>query len=172
MQDAEGIAFVHAEPATASFDMKLVKRAPLHSGDKRLPDAGVRTRRQGMAIGVPVVKAANDGDAARVGRPHTKGGAGLTIALDEMSAEFVVQPVVTAFVEEIEVLVGKQAAVGDDGGFRVRGRRHGLNPGLVYRREASLDTKAKVVPCLMYMKYVFMYVLPRGWLSSGILSGR
>ncbi len=65
-------------------------------------------RRHGMGVGVPAVEVADDGDALGVRGPDGEIGAGFAVDGDEMRAKLVVETVVAALVEEVEVHVGEQ----------------------------------------------------------------
>ena len=72
---------------------------------------------QGMRLRVPAIKVADHGNRAGVRRPNSKVGARLSRGRGDVRAQLVVNPVVRAFVEEMEVLLGQQA------GIAARGRR-------------------------------------------------
>jgi hypothetical protein len=71
-----------------------------------------------------MVEVADDRYLARIGRPDGEVGAGDAVLCHWMSAEFVVDALVVAFPEEVEVVVGKKrghgvmnAYEGDSPGF-------------------------------------------------------
>ena len=53
-----------------------------------------------MRGGVPVVEAADDVNVAGIGRPDAEDGACGALGLDQMRAQFVVDAIVAAFVEQ------------------------------------------------------------------------
>jgi len=73
-----------------------------------------------MRFGIPSIEASDDREGARVGRPHAEDDAGLSVVGDEVGSHLVVEAVVTALVEEVEVLVGEELGSGGDG-FRAHG---------------------------------------------------
>jgi len=73
-----------------------------------------------MALVVPIVEGADDGDGSGVGRPDGEVDAAFG---EDVSAEFFVEAAVGSFVEEIDVLL---AEAGRDLGFLGGGSGHGL----------------------------------------------
>ena len=61
-----------------------------------------------MAVGVPAVEVADDGDVVRVRRPDGEISPADAGDLHRVRAEFLVEPVMPALVEQVQVEVGKQ----------------------------------------------------------------
>ena len=80
-----------------------------------MPELAARSQR--MRLRVPAIEVADHGNRAGVRRPDAEVGARLAPDRGDVGAQLVVNPVVRAFVEEIEVLLGQQA------GVAARGRR-------------------------------------------------
>ena len=66
-----------------------------------------------MNFRVPSVKASDDGHGAGIWSPNAEDRATLSIARGKMRSHLVVNAVVAAFVEKIEVVLGKQLWAGD-----------------------------------------------------------
>src|SRR5262249_29168406 len=108
-------------------------------GDDPGPDARAGDRPQRVAVRVPAVPVADDGDAGGVRRPHREVGA----TLDEMRAELLPQAEVRPLVEEVRVLRGQEARVGLDAGVlsdaAARGDARSAGPRMrVWRPPAPL----------------------------------
>ena len=102
------VGLVDAVHVEARTQVVLVDRSLADAGDEALPDAGVAAGRHGVGVGVPAIEVADDGDALGVRRPDGEVGAGLAVNGDEMRAKLVVETVVAALVEEVEVHVGEE----------------------------------------------------------------
>src|SRR5260370_20112304 len=83
-----------------------------------------------MGLMVPSVEAADHVDIAGVRRPDTEDRARRAICVREMGAQFVVNAVVAALVEKIEVFLGDPGnVVADSGGCgRSKVPRHRVDP--------------------------------------------
>src|SRR5690606_41296260 len=83
-------------------------------GHEEFPHAGGAEGAHGMEASVPVVEVADHGDAGGAGGPDGEGDAAHAVDLAQVRAEFFVDAVFVAFVEEVEVLFaeGGQEAVG------------------------------------------------------------
>ena len=66
-----------------------------------------------MRFGIPSVEATNDRNRTSIRRPHAKNRSGVAIVGDEMGSHLFVEAVVTALVEEIEILVGEELRAGE-----------------------------------------------------------
>src|SRR5205807_344406 len=88
-------------------DGVLVERAGKNVRDEAGPHAGVAAVEMPGARR-PAVEVADDGDFARVRRPDREVGAMHAILFDEMGAEFVVDAIMVALAEEIEVEISQE----------------------------------------------------------------
>src|SRR5438552_14777747 len=88
-------------------DGVFVERTFQDIGNEAGPDAGVRALEIPGARR-PAIEIANDGDFAGVGRPDGEMRAAHAVLLDEMSAKFLVEPMVLAFAQEIAIEVGEK----------------------------------------------------------------
>ena len=64
---------------------------------------------------MPVIETANDRDFAGVGGPHAEAGADLASRVDNVRTHSLVDPVMRALVEEVQILFGKQRDIVADG---------------------------------------------------------
>ena len=107
-------------PAAARFlHGELVVEPVVQTRNEALPDAGAAAALKGMGMDVPIVEAADDRDALRVGRPDGEADA----VLDQVSAENAMGTAMFAHVEEIEVELGDGAKLGGVGRRLGLGRR-------------------------------------------------
>ena len=104
---AEGIGFVDTISVAIRIDVEFVQRAVLCAGHKSLPHAGGCAWLQTIGFRIPAIKATHNGYAARIGGPDAENGPGLAIAGREMRSHSVVDTVVAAFVEKVEVLISE-----------------------------------------------------------------
>ena len=111
--EREGIGLIHAISMAIRVDVEFVKRAVLCAGHKSLPHAGGCPRLQTIGFRIPAIKATHNGYVARIGGPDAEHGSRLAIAGRQMRAHSVVDTVVAAFVEEIEVLISENPRLGD-----------------------------------------------------------
>src|SRR5262245_4716080 len=109
VQEANRIGLVDAIIVVLRDKMVLVDVAGLDSFNDALPDARLGARPQLVLSLVPVVEVSNYRYLARVRRPDREGGTNdLVVLHNGMCPEFVVKLKMVAFVEEINVLLGKQ----------------------------------------------------------------
>ena len=114
-----GIGFECHHLAGAREDFEFVEAAFGERGDENLPDAGGAVA-HGMDAAVPAVEIADDADAQRVGRPDGEMHAGDSGNFAEMRAELVVILEMSAFAEEVKIVIGEngresEGVVGFDG---------------------------------------------------------
>src|SRR5205807_10296232 len=100
----EGVGLVDLEAAAPADDAVLVDGALADPFEEAFPDAGVALYLEGVGALVPLVEVADDADVLGVRRPDREVGSLTTAHLDHMGTELVGQPVVGAFVEEVEVI--------------------------------------------------------------------
>jgi hypothetical protein len=90
-----------------------------------------------MSTRIPPVKAADNGNPARIRRPDTKNRTCFSAARNQMRAHGFIKAVVATLVEQVEVLVGEQRKW-----TRGSGGRDFKHPKLlVYRRRAHGDSR-------------------------------
>ena len=106
-----GIGLVHAVALIARRHVVFVHRARAQLGDESFPDAGAAGHAQGMAGLVPGIELADDRDRVGVRRPHREVGAALAIDGGRVRAQFLVEPVVIALVEQVEIVVAQEREV-------------------------------------------------------------
>src|SRR5690606_13354855 len=107
---------LHQHLTLRADQLELVQRARTHARYKRLPYARNAARLHRMALAVPGIEVTDYADAPRVRRPHGEAHAVRAIALDRVSAELLVDVVVSAFAEEMQVEIGEgghEKALGD-----------------------------------------------------------
>jgi len=92
----------------AGTDVELVNSALTEAGDEALPDARAAAWGHGGGVGVPAIEIANDGDALGIGRPDGEPGAGTAVEGDEVGTHLLIEAVVAALVEKMEVHVGEE----------------------------------------------------------------
>ena len=115
MKNAERIGLLAHMSLIVRNDVVLVQRAFADAGNKPFPDTRTAARQQRMRLRVPAVEIADHGNRAGVRRPNSEVGARLPPDRGDVRAQLVVNPVVRAFVEEMEVLLGQQAGVAGRG---------------------------------------------------------
>src|SRR6266550_5165766 len=108
MKNSVRIGFVYDVRVMMRANMKLVKRALVHSRNKSFPNTRIATCLQLVRLPVPSVEAANHRNFTRIGRPHGKLRALLAIVVQEMRPEFLVDAIVRSFVEKMKVLTCNQ----------------------------------------------------------------
>src|SRR3990167_6842823 len=86
----------------------LVVGALAHAGDKALPYSRLSPGTQKMALSIPAVEIADDGDLLSAGRPYGKIGPGRTCRGYEMSPQLFMELKVAALVEEVKILFGEK----------------------------------------------------------------
>ena len=142
MQQAERVGLVDAVSVAIRFDVEFVERALGYAGDEAFPDAGRAARAETMCLGIPSVEAADHRNGSRIGCPHAEDGSRLAIVRDQVGSHLVVQAVVAALVEEVEVLVGQALRGGDNRGTGVWGHRTAVSSVM---EEAGCPSKFEVV---------------------------
>jgi hypothetical protein len=100
--------------------VKLVERSVAGAGNEALPDTGRTSWAEFVCLGIPSIKAADYGNGTGVRGPDAEDRARLAVVSDEVGAHFLVEAVVAALVEKIQVLVGKKLWCGESG-FRGHG---------------------------------------------------
>ena len=121
MQQAERIGLVNLVAVAPRLDMKFVESAFGHSRDERFPDAGVTTRREQVRLWMPVVEAADHRNLPRIRRPDAEDCAVDSVAGNEVRAQRLVEAIVAALIEQVEVLIREEAhSVRRGGDRRVR----------------------------------------------------
>jgi hypothetical protein len=160
VQQANGVGFVDAVSVLAGFDVELVELAVGWAGDEAFPDPGGSAGSEAVSLGIPFVEAADDRDRAGVGSPDAEDGSRLAVVFGEVGSHFVVDAVVAALVEEVEVLVGEEVG-GGEGGVRA----HGL--GGMWARLSLPEYGAGTMtrPAPMYIIVDFMYIQ---WYPDGV----
>src|SRR5690349_17968497 len=87
-------------------NVKLVKRALVHSGNKSFPNTRTAACLQLVRRPVPSVESANHRNFARIGRPYGERRALLPIVVQKMRPEFLVNTIVRALIKKMKVLCG------------------------------------------------------------------
>src|SRR5579864_6665412 len=80
--------------------------------DEAFPDTGRAARIEAVCLRIPFVEAADHRDRASIGSPYAEDGSGLTFVSDKVGAHLVVNAVMTALIEEVEVVLGKKQGRG------------------------------------------------------------
>ncbi len=111
MINAEGISLVPDMPVVVRGDVKLVKRTLADGGNEPFPDTRAAFRLQTVRVAVPVVEIPNHRNFLRVRRPDAEYGSRVSVESCRMGPEVVVGAVISAFVEQIEVVRRKQRNV-------------------------------------------------------------
>ncbi len=88
-------------------DLVLVERARPDARHEQLPDPGTAAGLQRVLAAVPQVERTDHADAFCVGRPDGEPRAGQAVEFGRMRAELVVDRVVIAFAEQVQVEVGE-----------------------------------------------------------------
>ena len=88
----------------ARDDVKLVDRAFADIGDKPFPNARLPILLQGMGLMIPAVEVADGVDALGIRRPHREIRSRRAVALHETGAEFVVQAIMRALIEQMQIV--------------------------------------------------------------------
>ena len=127
VQQADGIGLIDAIAMAIGLDVKLVERPLSSPGNESLPNSGGGARTEIVRFRVPAVEASDHRHRARVRRPYAENRARPAVMRGQVCAYFVVDAVVAAFVEQVEVVFGKKLR-SSDSGFRAHGVRQ-----LVYR---------------------------------------
>ena len=162
VQDSDGVGLIHGVAASLRFNVKFVKRALGHARDETFPDSGGSPRLQPVRFRIPGIKAAHHRDRPRIRRPHAEHRPGLVLLRDQMRSHLVVQPVVAALVEKIEILVGKKLGRCDCGlgfGAHVRRKMCARRAALVYRKRTLNRCRRSFFVCtretlIMYIRVI------------------
>ena len=120
--EGKGVGLFDAVTQVARGDVILVDLAFAQTGKEPLPDAGAAERPQLLAVPVPAVEVAHDRHRLGIGRPDREVRPLHALMGHDMRAELVIEPVVRALVEEIEIVVGQEAEVVADRICRLRRR--------------------------------------------------
>ncbi len=94
-------------PAGTGADFVLVSGAGAQVRNEKLPDARAAARLHRVLAAVPEVERTHHAHAFRIRRPHGESRAGQPVERGRMRAELVVDRVVVAFAEQVEVEVGE-----------------------------------------------------------------
>ena len=105
----ERVGLVDAESlVSCRLDPVLVQLPGPDAGQKPFPDAGAPAARQRVRVLAPLGERTHDADALGVRRPDGEVRPGLAVHLARMRAELLVQAVVRALVEEMQVVVSEE----------------------------------------------------------------
>ena len=106
----KGVALHHDLPAVAVEDFKLVQVTCVQTGNEQFPNAGLATRAHGVQATIPVVETADNGNATGIGCPHGESHAFNAIQGDGVRTQCPPGFQQTAFVKQVQFLIGKQGA--------------------------------------------------------------
>ena len=126
------------QPSFLRPDLELVLRSFVYARHEQLPDPRRAERAHGVQAAVPGVEVAHDGDRARVRRPDGERGADRAVELADVRAEPLVEVLVAALHDEVEVELAERrqervrVADGEDVAVRV------LDLELVLERQRRL----------------------------------
>ncbi len=126
------------QPSFLRPDLELVLRALVDAGNEQLPDPRRAERAHRVQAAVPEVEVADHGDRARVRRPDGERGANDAVELPDVRAEPLVEMLVAALHDEVEVELAERrqervrVADGEDVAVRV------LDLELVLERQLRL----------------------------------
>jgi hypothetical protein len=101
---SEGIGF-QQQIVSVSADLVLVGGALADAGHEQLPHARAATRLHGVLAAIPQIEVADHADAFRIRRPHREVHAVNALAHTQLRAELVIDAVVAAFAEQVQVEV-------------------------------------------------------------------
>src|SRR5579859_4107292 len=91
------------------FDsMWNLERAVARPCDEAFPDSRRTAGVEPMCFGIPPVKIAHDRNRAGIGRPYAEDSAGLPLMAGQMRTDLVVDAVMAALIEEVQVVLGEQ----------------------------------------------------------------
>lgn len=121
------IGFESHHLAGAREDFEFVEAAFGESRDENFPDTGGASAHR-VDAAVPMIEIADDADARRVGRPDGEVHAGHSGDFAKVRAEFFVILEMSAFAEEVKVVIGEK---------RREGKRVIGFAGLVLRGDAQ-----------------------------------
>jgi len=107
--ERQRIGLVDETPSAAENDVVLVPRAGRQAGKEAFPYSRTRARRQLTLIRTPPVEVADHADSPGIGSPHREVQPFDPLLRDVVRPKLLVEPVVCAFSEEVEVQIGEQA---------------------------------------------------------------
>ncbi len=116
VEESYGVGLFNLISELSGIDVELVERAFVDAGDKTFPDSGRASRLELMRLRVPVIEAADHRYVAGVGSPDSEDGALGSFGFDDVRAQLVVDAVMAAFVEQVEIFGGQQGDVVADWG--------------------------------------------------------
>src|ERR1700678_1224502 len=102
--EAVGIG-LDEQMAGAVPDFVLISGTGADGGNRQFPDARTRARVHHMDVAVPMIELAHHADAFGVRRPYRESGACRALAGAEMRAELLVNTLVPALAEQIQIEV-------------------------------------------------------------------
>ena len=102
-EEGEGVGF-QDEAAVCADDFEFVVGAGADAGDEDFPDAAFDAFAHGVGAAVPAVEISDDADPLGVGCPDGEGGAGDVADGAGVGAEDIVEGVVGAFGEVVDIL--------------------------------------------------------------------
>ena len=108
LEQSDRIGLIDTMPVMVRLDVKLVERAFVGCRDESLPDTRIPPRMEWMRLRMPLVKAADHGYRARIGSPHAEACPRLASRGQDVCTQLVVDPIVAALVEKVEVVVSQQ----------------------------------------------------------------
>src|SRR5579872_938607 len=108
MQETDGISLVDAISVAIRFNVKFIERAVARPCDEAFPDSRRTAGVEPMRFGIPPVKIAHHRNRAGIGRPYAEDSAGLPLIAGQMRTDLVVNAVMAALIEEVEVVLGEQ----------------------------------------------------------------
>src|SRR5712692_291527 len=111
VEKAKRISFVADVSMMLRSDVKFIERALGDPGHKSFPNAGLPAGMQRMRAMVPLIEASDHRYFPCIRCPHTEAGALLPASGDDVRTELVIDPIVTALVEEVQVLVSQKADI-------------------------------------------------------------
>src|SRR5262245_41282337 len=107
VHDSNRICFISYVSVVLRHDMELVQRALAKTRQKSFPDAGISARSQLVRVSIPTVEISNNRNFARVRSPYSKAGALLPIHRHTMCAKLLVNAVMAALIEQVEILIAE-----------------------------------------------------------------
>jgi len=114
VEQSEGVGLIDKMSVMTGFDVKLIERAFANSRNEAFPNAGTSARPQTMGFRMPLIKAADDGNFARIGGPHAEARSRLAAGFAGVRTHLFVHAIVAALVKQVKILVSEQRNVGSD----------------------------------------------------------
>src|SRR5919197_2057992 len=105
------VGLVDAVSLISRGDVVLVDGSVAYLRDEAFPNAGVVAWPQVMAVLVPAIKVADHRYRVGIGGPHREISAVLPASLGQVRAQLVMEAVVVALIEQVEVVVAQQREV-------------------------------------------------------------